>query len=552
MLHIHSHSMRPVIALAGTTTALALTTAPTSAVSASSPSTTALTAAATVEGPLIFSRETTRATLPFSLHDLYVRRLDGSVGRLTNALAEPGATSQASYGYLGAVPNRTGSSLVATLREGSSTRVDLLTSAGHRVRTLSTGCREGHATSPVWLSDTKVLFLGHDNAQAYTVNVDGTGCSSYAPANGPVIAGVAVSADRTKVALSVFNGTQFQIAVQAANGTGRRFVTSSTVDVADPSWAPGGQRLVVRLGDPSASGGRLGTLTVPNSGTTTVSPLSGITSGWAPMWTRDGRGIYYSGPTTAPGLFVWRGGASARLTAAHDGPGSLLPFSGATTVSIPRPTAVATTGLAFPVRWGAASGVRYTIDYARRVLSAGTWVLTPWSRWRTLTTTTSGTFGASGLPIHVTPGTSYYLRVTAYDAYGSHGPAVVARAVVPYDQSASWLGYTGTWHSGTGLAGRWLGTLRTTSTRGASLTSTPTTTNLIQVVGDRCPACGQMQVYLDGVLRATVDTHASTTLTRQVLWSSPSLSFTGHRLRLVNLATATRPEVHLDAVAAGR
>src|SRR4051812_262135 len=108
MLHIRSHSLRPLTALAVTTTTLALTAAPTSAVWASSPSTTASTAAATVEGPLIFSRETTRATLPFSLHDLYVRRLDGTVGRLTNALAEPGATSQGSYGYLGAVPNRTG------------------------------------------------------------------------------------------------------------------------------------------------------------------------------------------------------------------------------------------------------------------------------------------------------------------------------------------------------------------------------------------------------------------------------------------------------------
>jgi hypothetical protein len=509
-------------------------------------------AGATQDGPLVFSRVTSRTTNPFNLYDLYVRRLDGSVARLTNALAEPGATAQGGYGYADAAPSRTGAYVLTTRVVGSNSFVELLGSSGRRVRTLSTGCNESHAGTPRWLSDTKVLFLGHDNAWAYTVNLDGTSCAPYASLGGPMVWGAAVSPDRTRVALSVMVGDHFQVAVQAPNGTGRRVVTASAVDLAEPAWAPDGRRLVVRRGDAFARSGGLGILTVPATGTTAVTAVAGVTAGWAPAFTRDGAGLLYAGPSTAPGIYSWRAGTSRRLTTAADGPAALLLFSGATTLTVPRPTSAVTTGLAFPVGWGAPGGTRYTVDWARRVLSNGTWVTSPWARWRTLTSTTSGTFGAGNVPVAVAQGTSYWFRVVAYDAYGSHGPAVTARAVVPYDVTATRQAWSGPWGTSSGVTGRWLGTLRSTSTRGASMTVARTTTNALQLVGDRCPTCGQVQVWLDGTLRATVDTGATTTRVRQLLWASPALSFTGHTLRVVNLGTAGRPLIRLDAVVVAR
>ncbi len=54
-------------------------------------------------------------------------------------------------------------------------------------------------------------------------------------------------------------------------------------------------------------------------------------------------------------------------------------------------------------------------------------------------------------------------------------------------------------------------------------------------------------MYVDGVLRKTVDTHATTTRHRVVVWQGLFRSGQ-HTLRVVNRATAGHPRIDLDTL----
>ena len=67
--------------------------------------------------------------------------------------------------------------------------------------------------------------------------------------------------------------------------------------------------------------------------------------------------------------------------------------------------------------------------------------------------------------------------------------------------------------------------------------------------------CGRFSVYVDGVLKKTVDTYKSgTTATRQVLWSSGTFSggIRSHRVTIIVSGTSGRPKVVLDGIAVHR
>lgn len=74
----------------------------------------------------------------------------------------------------------------------------------------------------------------------------------------------------------------------------------------------------------------------------------------------------------------------------------------------------------------------------------------------------------------------------------------------------------------------------------------------LSVVGERCTGCGQVKIYLDGVLKATVDTHANSTSIKQLLWTSTSSTLRRHTLSVVVVGTAHRPAVRIDGLVARR
>jgi hypothetical protein len=156
------------------------------------------------------------------------------------------------------------------------------------------------------------------------------------------------------------------------------------------------------------------------------------------------------------------------------------------------------------------------------------------------------TFGEGGQPTTPVFGRTYDIRVRASDDNGHVTAPTTVSVTEPYDDRAATV--TSGWHAWR-RESAWLGTWRGTRTAGAAL-SMRLTGRRYYVVGDRLPQGGRFAVYLGGVRVATVDTHASALQVRQVLWRSALLHRATRTLRIVNLATAGRPQIDIDALAA--
>lgn len=59
---------------------------------------------------------------------------------------------------------------------------------------------------------------------------------------------------------------------------------------------------------------------------------------------------------------------------------------------------------------------------------------------------------------------------------------------------------------------------------------------------------GKVQIYLNGVLNATVDLHSTQEQPRMVVWQSALPAFESATIKIVNLATKGHPRIDLDAV----
>ncbi|MFC4786213.1 hypothetical protein ACT8ZV_17160 [Nocardioides sp. MAHUQ-72] len=108
------------------------------------------------------------------------------------------------------------------------------------------------------------------------------------------------------------------------------------------------------------------------------------------------------------------------------------------------------------------------------------------------------------------------------------------------------ISYRGTWSTSrfSGFSG---GTTHWTSRAGDSFTATFDGDGPIGLVMEKAPDRGKADVYVDGVLRKTIDTHATTTKHRIVVWQGLFKSGP-HTLRVVNKATAGHPRIDLDTL----
>ena len=204
-------------------------------------------------------------------------------------------------------------------------------------------------------------------------------------------------------------------------------------------------------------------------------------------------------------------------------------------------------GPAFTASWGTTLpvGQRYDVQIGSRrfVRTTSTWSASP--TWQNLLTGTTRTRQV----VQAVAGTTYYLRARVRDADGhSTAWSAVAVAAVPYDDRA--LAASSGWsraHAG----GRFDGTLTTSSRYGAALNFT-TSGSRFAIAADRCADCGQFRVYMDGHYRGTIDTHASATKARQLVWSYTLRSIGRHTVRIVAVGTDTHPQVHIDGLVAVR
>lgn len=154
---------------------------------------------------------------------------------------------------------------------------------------------------------------------------------------------------------------------------------------------------------------------------------------------------------------------------------------------------------------------------------------------------------ATSLDWSMTPGVTYKFRVRARDKAGNVGAWTTAYSwgASLRQNSYSSIVYAGSWatssnsqHSG--------GSVKSSSAAGATATLafSGRAIGLVTTLG---PTRGAVQVWVDGVLSATIDTYADTETYRQVVFNKGWSSYGSHTIKLVVVGTAGRPAFSLDA-----
>jgi hypothetical protein len=156
----------------------------------------------------------------------------------------------------------------------------------------------------------------------------------------------------------------------------------------------------------------------------------------------------------------------------------------------------------------------------------------------TLYSSTTGTSSTRKLTVN----TTYRWRARTVDSAGRTGSyrySLTAR-VARYQESSSTITYSGPWGTtkSTSYSG---GGQRWTRTAGATATITLANARQFAIVGPRSSTRGSFEVYVDGMLVATVSEKATTTVYRRVLY-----------VRSLTTGTNVRHTIQLRAVGNGR
>ena len=144
-------------------------------------------------------------------------------------------------------------------------------------------------------------------------------------------------------------------------------------------------------------------------------------------------------------------------------------------------------------------------------------------------------------------GHHYALRLRARDALGNWSAWVTAPAGTPkvVQDTSRGIAWVGTWHR-----------VRSSSASGGtahvSYVKRHTATLAfhgrgIALVAPLGPTRGRLQVWIDGVLVATLDEHRSHAVARRIIFSRSSLSDADHTIRIVSLGTPGHGRVDVDA-----
>lgn len=127
---------------------------------------------------------------------------------------------------------------------------------------------------------------------------------------------------------------------------------------------------------------------------------------------------------------------------------------------------------------------------------------------------------------------------------GAIGPTITAAL---RQDGSSLARYTSGWSS-VNLSSASGGRLHR-STRAGATVRFQTTARAIAVVARRGPLNGKARVYVDGVLRGTIDLYRSRYQSKVVVFSASWTSAASHTVKVVVLGTSGRPRVEIDAFA---
>jgi hypothetical protein len=148
-------------------------------------------------------------------------------------------------------------------------------------------------------------------------------------------------------------------------------------------------------------------------------------------------------------------------------------------------------------------------------------------------------------------GHTYRFRVRAIDQAGNIGSWTYGSTfrLTHYGETNSRLRYSGTWAI-TRSSVFWGGQAKASSSAGARATISVTGRS-VEWVARKGPTRGRAQVYVNGVLKATVDLYASTYLNKRVVWAATWSTSATRTISIRVLGTSGRPRVELDAIVVG-
>jgi GH25 family lysozyme M1 (1,4-beta-N-acetylmuramidase) len=147
----------------------------------------------------------------------------------------------------------------------------------------------------------------------------------------------------------------------------------------------------------------------------------------------------------------------------------------------------------------------------------------------------------------LTIGSTYGYATRAMDSVGNLSEWVPGgrAAVLLTEEASSSVVYTGTWKSSANQNASG-GRLKYATRKGASATY-KFTGAAVALVAYRGPNRGSARVYVDGVLKKTINLYASTYSAKQVVYAFNWGATGAHSIKIVGLGTAGHPRVDVDA-----
>jgi hypothetical protein len=172
--------------------------------------------------------------------------------------------------------------------------------------------------------------------------------------------------------------------------------------------------------------------------------------------------------------------------------------------------------------WSACDADGLTSYKLQRQVNGGSW-----------TTVSLSTALTTSINQSLTKGTTYRYKVFATDKTGqvssyAWGPAFQA---IVSDETSTLISYAGTWASGA-LSGAYGGSVRYTSTAGRSATYTINGSGAAWIAY-KSSTRGSAQVWVDGVLRGTINLNSSTTTARAQVYAINWGANGAHTLKVV-------------------
>lgn len=201
-------------------------------------------------------------------------------------------------------------------------------------------------------------------------------------------------------------------------------------------------------------------------------------------------------------------------------------------------TILGTTTVRVKTAWSACDADGVKSYKLQRQVNGGAW-----------TTVTLGSATSTSILQSLSKSTTYRFRVTATDNTGHVVAYVYGPSFQPIvsDNTSTLIKYTGTWGTGT-FSSYYGGHDRYASAAGASATYSFTGSS-VAWIAYKSTIRGSAQVWVDGVLKATVSLYSTTSTAKAQVYAFNWATSGAHTLKVVVVGTAGHPRVDVDAFA---